>query len=348
MEDSRNRFTVCVKCMTYNHASFIVDAMNGFTMQQTNFPYVCVIVDDASTDGEPQIIRDYYYQFFNHKDSEVAFQKETEYGTILFAQHEENKNCFFAIVLLKENHHSQKRSKLPYCSRWSDSAEYIALCEGDDYWTDFNKLNKQFDHMQNHPNCTLCVHSAEWQTDECVYPGGCQEVESKDYAVEDLIYCGGLFFATASFFYRANLDAVWPKWRLLAKVGDFPLQILSGLRGNVHYLPDKMCVYRYQSGGSWTFNQQNRDSSVAFQKNKIQWMTLLNEETNHVYQKAVFDQLFQHFHSLYIHGEISLGDYLKATYRSRRRRFGRVLKDYLRVELSPIYHLLAQSKKFKK
>ena len=130
-------------------------------------------------------------------------------------------------------------------------------------------------------------------------------------------------------------------------MGDFPLQILAGLRGNVHYLPDRMCVYRYQSNGSWTFNQQNRGNNIAFQKNKIEWMTLLDEDTSHEYQKAIYDQLFQHFNSLYNLGEIGFWDYVKATCRSGRKRYGRLIKDALRVELPPVYRLFAHFYRYK-
>ena len=336
-----NKTKVCIRCATFNHSRYIEDAMNGFVMQETDFPFVAVIVDDASIDGEPQVLRDYYFRYFNYEYLAVAYQEETEYGTILFAQHRGNKNCCFAIVLLKENHYSRKKSKLPYYSRWSDKAEYIALCEGDDYWTDPYKLQKQVDYMDSHPDCMLCVHSANWQTEDKIYLGGCQVVESKDFSIEELIRCGGLYFATASFLFRPGLDNDWPKWRLMANVGDFPLQILAGLRGNVHYLADRMCVYRYLSRGSWSFNQQKIEANVAFQKNKIGWMTILDEDTSHEYKKVIYDQLFLHFNSLYNLGEIGLVDYVKATYRSGRKRFGRLCKDALRIELSPVYRLLA-------
>lgn len=158
MGNCNNLMKVCIRCSTFNQSRYIEDAMNGFVMQKTDFPFIAAIVDDASTDGEPQVLRDYYYRFFNHNDSKVAYEIMTEYGTILFAQHLVNKNCYFAIVLLKENHYSQKKSKLPYFSRWSDSVEYIALCEGDDYWTDASKLQKQVAFLDDHEEYSLCCH----------------------------------------------------------------------------------------------------------------------------------------------------------------------------------------------
>ena len=152
------QFTVCICCTTFNHSRYIKDAVSGFVMQETDFPFVATIVDDASTDGEPQVLREYYYRYFDYENSEVAYQEEAEYGTILYAQHRVNRNCFFAIVLLKENHFSQNKNKLPYYGRWSDKAEFIALCEGDDYWTDPKKLQAQVDFLNEREEYSLCCH----------------------------------------------------------------------------------------------------------------------------------------------------------------------------------------------
>ena len=151
-------YKVCTRCFTYNQEAFVLDALNGFVAQETCFPAVYIIVDDASTDNEPQVVRDYFTENFNTQDSTIAFQEETEYGEILYAQHKINKNCFFVILFLKENHYSQKKSKAPYLSRWVDKSEYIAMCEGDDFWTDPLKLQAQVDFMDEHEEYSLCCH----------------------------------------------------------------------------------------------------------------------------------------------------------------------------------------------
>ena len=328
-------YKVCIRCYTYNQSQYIEDAMNGFVMQETDFPFVATIVDDASTDETPQVITNYLQRLFNLDDSSVAFQEENDYGTVFFAQHKTNLNCFFAVVLLKENHHSKRKSKRQYLSRWINEVPFIALCEGDDYWTDSLKLQKQVDYLDAHPDCMLCVHCSQWRIGDGFYPGGCQNTEPKDFPVEDLILYGGLHFATASFFYRVELDNEKPEWRRKAGVGDFPLEILAGLLGKVHYLPDIMCVYRYQAKGSWSDNQQMSENYIAFQKNKIKWMTLLDEATDYKYQKAIYDQLFRLFHSLYYHREIGLRDYVQAVQKSGKKRYGRLLKDVVRSVFSP-------------
>lgn len=149
-------FKVCVRSFTYNQAKYITDTMNGFVMQETNFPFVCCIVDDNSTDGEQEVIRNYFNENFNLEDKDSYYEQDTDYVHILYGQHKTNLNCYFAILFLKENHYSQHKSKLPYLSTWRDNCKFEALCEGDDYWIDSLKLQKQVTLMESNPKCVLC------------------------------------------------------------------------------------------------------------------------------------------------------------------------------------------------
>lgn len=147
-------FKVCVRCFTYNQSEYITDAMNGFCIQNTDYPFVCCIVDDASTDGEQNVIIDYLHNHFNMQDS-IAYEKETDYARIFYSQHKVNRNCYFAVLLLKENHYSIKKSKIGYLAEWRDMCIYEAMCEGDDYWIDYEKLQVQTDLMDKYPLCAM-------------------------------------------------------------------------------------------------------------------------------------------------------------------------------------------------
>jgi len=136
--------------MTFNHAPYIEDAMNGFCMQETTFPFVCTIMDDASTDGEPEVIKKYLQEHFDLDNKAMVRNEETDDYVMTFAQHKTNKNCYFAVYFLKYNHYSIKKSKIPYIQEWQDQVKYIALCEGDDYWIAPDKLPKQYDFLENH------------------------------------------------------------------------------------------------------------------------------------------------------------------------------------------------------
>ena len=325
--------------MTYNQSPYISDALNGFVMQQTRFPYVCMIVDDASTDGEQGVIRNYMDEHVDWHDG-AAFEKDMDYGQVLFARHRSNPNCFFAVIFLKENHYRERKDKLVYFAGWLD-CDYLALCEGDDYWTDPQKLQKQVDYMAASPDCMLTVHAAEWRTGDDVFPYGCKDSMAKDFSVEELIQVGGFYFATASFLFRSKLDHDFPSWRRKARVGDYPLQILAGLRGTVHYMPDRMCVYRYQREGSWSHRwQKDHAANIAYQKNKIEWMTLFDNATGHQYRGVVYELLFSHYNSLFNAGEMGFWPYAKAVFRMKEKRYGRLLKDLVRYCARPVSRLL--------
>ena len=151
-EQEKYDWMVYVSCMTFNHAPYIVDAMNGFTMQETNFPFICAIIDDVSTDGEQGVIKNYLKEHFALEDKSITRHEETDDYVLTFARHKTNLNCYFAVLYLKYNHYSIKKSKVPYISQWREKAKYIAICEGDDYWIAPDKLQKQVDFMEKYPD----------------------------------------------------------------------------------------------------------------------------------------------------------------------------------------------------
>ena len=146
-------FLVVVRCMTFNHHAYIEDAMNGFCIQKTNFPYLCIVMDDCSTDGEQEVIKNYVFEHFNS----IA-DKETDDYVLNLCQHQINENCYFAVFYLKYNHYSigKKHDKISYYSKWQDTCKYIALCEGDDYWIDKNKLQIQVDFLEENEEYGMC------------------------------------------------------------------------------------------------------------------------------------------------------------------------------------------------
>lgn len=241
-------FLVRVSCMTYNHAPYIVDAMNGFTIQQTNFPFVCTIIDDASTDGEPEIISKYLQVNFELEDKSIVRKEETDDYILIFARHITNINCYFAVIFLKYNHYSIKKIKSPYVAEWKDT-KYTALCEGDDYWTDSQKLQKQVDFLNLNQDYSMCFHKAEVL------------VESGDYSHEDNSMFGcleereytGIELAqrwqvpTASILYRSYIK---PPVNKNFNEGDVPLQLQCAREGRVFCFSKVMSVYRRTSCGA--------------------------------------------------------------------------------------------------
>ena len=125
---------VSICCITYNHAQFIRKCLDGFLMQQTNFPIEILIHDDCSTDGTTEIIREY----------------EAKYPNLIFPLYEE------------ENQYQQgKAAEIDFYNYRRARGKYIAYCEGDDYWTDLLKLQKQVDFMEANPEYSVCFHACQ-------------------------------------------------------------------------------------------------------------------------------------------------------------------------------------------
>lgn len=256
------QFLTCVCCITYNHAAYIEDAMNGFCMQNTSFPYVCVIVDDASTDGALEVIKKYLEENFELKDKSIVRNEETNDFVMIFAQHKTNLNCFFAVYCLKYNHYSIKKSKKSYYSEWSN-AKYIALCEGDDYWICSEKLERQISKLEKHPDIVMTCSRAKRYSQrrkQVVEDLFCYE-QSKNVEVKDVILRGGGFIPSCSIVYRNNVKQDYPDYCLKCHIGDWPLQIMCSMRGTVYYDNDAMVVYRIDNPFSWT----GRNSKVSFE-----------------------------------------------------------------------------------
>lgn len=126
---------VSICCLTYNHAKYVRQCIDGFLMQKTSFPIEILVHDDASTDGTDVILQEY----------------ESKYPNIIFPIYE------------TENKYSNGyRGRMDIVFNYSRArGKYIASCEGDDYWTDPLKLQKQVDFMESHPEYSICFHRCQ-------------------------------------------------------------------------------------------------------------------------------------------------------------------------------------------
>lgn len=251
-------FPVCIRCFTFNHADYIEETMNGFCMQQTVFPFVCVVIDDASTDGEPELIRNYVYKNFDLKDISVFRNENNDNYELIFARHKTNMNCFFAVCLLKYNHYSIKKPKQPYISEWTDYAKYHVSCEGDDYWTDQQKLQMQYDYMESHPECTMTCHRVKLYSEKRKKYIGEQYCRNSDGELNpvDIINRTGIYIPTCSIMFRPEIRNNYPDYCRNCYVRDYPLQITAAMKGSVYYFNRIMGVYRIENSNSWAGKQK--------------------------------------------------------------------------------------------
>lgn len=284
---SQKAFKVRCDCLTYNHAPYIKEAFDGFCKQQTSFPYLCMIFDDCSTDGEQEIIEEYLNVHFDLLDI-----KESADFILKTARHKNNLNCYFAVYFLKYNHYSIKKLREPYLLESFREIEYIAFCEGDDYWTDSLKLQKQVDFLESHPDYSLCTTNSI-----NLYSDGQKKKQndfgSKDLNIEDIILNGGLYISSPTIVYRSHLIVNAPYSQYNLHVGDYPLQIFLAYRGKVKYLNDITSIYRVMSEGSWSSKLKNNSKDISyindFVKKELYLLSVMDKCTDYKFTK-IFNQ----------------------------------------------------------
>ena len=241
----RFKYTVCTRCVTYNHSKYIEDALNGFCTQETMFPVVYVIIDDASTDGTQKVIKDYYDNNFRINDGLVARNEETNDFLLYYAQHNTNKNCYFTVILLKYNHYIKKKSKLPYYLGWLKQAKYHASCEGDDYWTDSRKLQKQYEFLSKHEEFSMCFHNAKILNVDI--EGSITErlLCDREVTADEVFYQWSV--PTASIVCKKEALDYHTKGNSRILHGDIVLILKCAELGKIWGMKDEMSVYRVHS-----------------------------------------------------------------------------------------------------
>ncbi|RIJ63535.1 glycosyltransferase [Rummeliibacillus sp. POC4] len=252
---------VSINCITYNHEKYIADALDSFLMQKTNFKFEILIYDDASTDRTAEIIRKYEEKY--PEIIKPIYQLENQYSKGV------------SIEMFNIN-----RAK----------GKYLAICEGDDFWIDQYKLQKQVDYMEKHPECSLCVHAGNIVSalDKKLIAKYHSHKGNKIYKVSEVIEEGGGLFLTNSMFCLTELVLNRPRFVQISPVGDYPLAIHLALLGKVYYIDEIMSAYRIGDEESWTMlNFTNLEDKKDHFKNIEKMLHELNLYTNYQYQKII-------------------------------------------------------------
>jgi glycosyltransferase involved in cell wall biosynthesis len=254
------KVSVCVP--TFNHEQYIAQMLEGALMQQTTFPFEIVVGDDASTDEAQQIIKKY----------------AALYPAIIKAHlHQENQGPISPREFAGRNNVLQL---LKACR-----GQYVAMCEGDDYWTDPGKLQKQVDFLDAHPDFAICHHNMLVLYED----GSPSHLFNKDtqplISTLDDILQDRWFMATASWMYRNYfLTEDFADWHALAAAGDWALSIQLAAKGKIGYLPEVMGVYRKHSAGlSHVHSQDN----IWFLKNRKEMFENVNSWLDKKYQGTI-------------------------------------------------------------
>lgn len=255
-----NRIMVSIECNAYNHEDFIAEALDSMLMQKTDFAYEILIHDDASTDRTADIIRSYEQQYPDIV--KPIYQTENQYSQDIPFEVYNNERAL---------------------------GKYTAVCEGDDYWTDREKLQKQVDYMEAHSECSMCVHAAEKVSAVTKKRVATVRPSNKDriFSVEEVIEGGGELFATNSIMYSREKIPEMPEFYLNATIGDYPIVILGALSGTVYYMNRNMAAYRVEVKGSWTDLHLN---DISEKKKHLQDVANLLDEVN-VYTNFKYDNV---------------------------------------------------------
>lgn len=281
---------VRVNCSTYNHAPYIEDAMNGFCMQQTTFPYLCTIFDDASTDGEPEVIRRYLQEHFLMDDMSVTTVDETEDRTLVYTRHKSNQNCFFLVCFLKYNHYQIKKDRGQYLPPEHKASRYYAICEGDDYWTSPNKLQMQVDFLESHPDYSMCFHDVDIKAEKGrEWYDVFGKLEDRDYTgLENMVTWS---VPTCSIVYRTGLWTTYPQNPKFT-MGDNVLILQCSRNGKIRCIPKKMGVYRL-SPTSWIGGQSNKVQRYKYISHYLGLIEEFEECRSEVMYDNLENQYFQ-------------------------------------------------------
>lgn len=282
-------YKVLVVCLTYNHSKYIVDALNGFAMQKTNFPFACIVMDDASTDGEPEVIKDWLKR---ECDMPRAVHYDLDLSDVIVVPHKTNENCTMAVYLLKRNLYTEGALKFELARPWGEHSEYIALCEGDDYWTAPEKLQIQSDYLDAHPEVDMCAHSF---AEKNAITG--REIRKRNnqkedgiIPVEDVILGCDDRFSINSIVYRTELEYCIPRFKQYLWL-DYSLFIHGALRGGIFYFHRNMSIYRTNVPKSWTAEwKKNKKFQQDITYRIEQMLNILDDETGFRYHSIIVKQ----------------------------------------------------------
>lgn len=262
-----NNPVVSIGCITYNHEKYIRDALEGFLIQETNFPFQICILDDASTDDNVKIIKEYadkYPRLFK---------------------------CFFLDENTWGKPYRQERIK-PYLEV-RNKGKYIALCEGDDYWIDPLKLQKQVDILENNKKYSLCFHNVLVKYKSVFKKQHkFRTYKNNVYDIKDVILIPWFIPTCSILFRKAFLDII-PEWSKYIYNGDYMIQLLLADKGEFYCINEIMGVYRRHETSLSSLNDR-----VFVISKIIQLLLYYNQYTLFKYNNIIQERITSIFNTI--------------------------------------------------
>jgi glycosyltransferase involved in cell wall biosynthesis len=275
---------VSVIVHTYKHEKFIRQTLDSIICQEVNFQYEVIVGDDASPDSTPQIIQEYQAKFPDiikpllHPKNLGGYGKNNTLATLAVCQ-----------------------------------GQYVAAMDGDDYWTNPLKLQKQVDFLDNNPDFVACFHNALIHFEDGSAPDVYvnDENQREVTTIEDLVGEDEIWYmATSSVMFRNGIMKEYPKWFHESKSGDIPRYILLGKQGKFFYINELMSVYRKNNGGM-SFTDGKQDADFLF--NRIGMYKGIDAELDYKFHKTINKNIARYY--LMLANSIQNGDnFIKSRY----------------------------------
>lgn len=260
-----NQPVVSICCITYNHQEFIGDALEGFLMQITTFPFEIIVYDDCSTDETQNIIKQY----------------QNRYPDIIKP------------LLQEENQYSKGRNIMPLFVFPKARGKYIATCEGDDYWTDHLKLEKQVALMEVHKEINFSFHKVFVinRDAEVLQIIGNYGHRTSIVKTEDIIERKHGFIGASSYMIRANtLENIINFFKKYGPfpVGDIYITILASFSNGGLFINENMSVYRkFSIEHSWSEQNKNPKQRINTLKKYLESFPILDQYTAYQFTKTI-------------------------------------------------------------
>ncbi len=230
-----NEPLLSIICPVYNQEEFIAQTLDGFLMQKTQYPFEIIVHDDASTDKTAAIVRSY----------------ELKHPGI------------FANIYQTENQFSKTINSVTKITFAAARGKYMALCEGDDYWQDPYKIEKQIKFLEEHSEFVGCFHNTEERYEEDDTRASflyCAFTAARAISFAELSYSNCI--PTCSVMFRKDLFE-FPLWYDELRLGDWPLHLLNAQFGDYWYMPKVMGVHRLHIKSMWMLQDSDRNNQFV-------------------------------------------------------------------------------------
>lgn len=257
-----NEIMVSILCTVYNHEQFLRKCLDGFVNQRTDFKYEIVIHDDNSTDDSGSIIKEY----------------EQRYPDLFIAIYSDENRYSKGIRIVQDILFPITHGK------------YIALCEGDDYWISEDKLQLQYDYMEAHPECSLCVHNTIWHDLSGARKNRPFNKWKEVHRLSDAEVFFGWYFHTSSYFIRREYFRYPREMKFQYYPGDYVMRTYLHSCGSVVALPQIMSVYNYNNPSGVVYNLYRTGDVERMGKKMLEQVSYLQEFnvfTNKRFEKTI-------------------------------------------------------------